>query len=165
MVVSRRAFADHNAFTFKPIATWMRIGHYRPRITEQNRFETTLQRKERLQEMERVGHVFDLAREMLIFEIFEYLYRRYQALKPWPPEALLQLSMMIWRRPVTADEHEEALRADVVDVVARDYDAMVADDFGNSLHDLFGRYADFAKAVFDRRYEAWMEENPDERED
>lgn len=154
MVLQRHCFKKVEPGMFKCIADWMNSGQYKPEMQE-DRFEPTLSKQRRLEQMRLLTFVFDMARSMMIFEIFKYLGQRYKALKPWPARQLIELIFVVLRQPSAADDVEDSIRNDLILTVSENYEDIA--DSGNaiSLHDILAQNPVFAKFVFDLRFLDW----------
>lgn len=159
-LVTRPSFKSLNPATFRSIAEYLRFGDFVPaiEITPNGTgafLKDVVTENERFLQMEKLSHIFNMARDLQIFDIFSNIARRFDILSPWPPTLLLTMMRSVLREEFTEDDGERTLRDSMVEQTAKTYSAIIATDNSRNLLHLFETDREWASLVFTRLAEVF----------
>ena len=156
-LVTRPALNSLNPATFKAIAEYLTYGDFTPEIktpvgrsSGSEYLKDVVTENERFLQMEQLSHIFNMARELQIFDMFSNIARRFDILGPWNPSLLLTMVRSVLRDDFTWDDGEKMLRDFMVEQTAKTYSAIVTTDNSRNLLALCEMDREWASLVFTR---------------
>jgi hypothetical protein len=154
-VISGARWIALNERRFFPVYEWLRDTEYAPRLKD-NTLEGIVKDTQYASELERSGRIFDLARQLLLWDLvnlvaqkFAVLCSRFCKLKDKPVLEIITVIRLVYNEPSSETEGENHMRNLLVQLVAEFFWDLVTEQPSNLKHGL-ARFPEFHVAVLDR---------------
>jgi hypothetical protein len=154
-VISGARWAAIDEHRFTPIYEWLKEGEYEPRLNGNN-LDGIIKSKQFVNEVERCGRIFDLARQLLLWRLgdlvakkFSVLCSRFCKMEEKPVAQLMIVVRLVYSEPSSETDGERRMRELLIQAVSEHFWDMATEEPSNMKHGL-ARFPQFYVAVLDR---------------